>query len=243
MAYVTNNNIKINYKVEGEGKYLVLYHGLYGSLEDWYEYGYVDALKKRFKLILIDGRGHGESDKPYAYEEYSLYLRAMDVIKVLEKENIVQCSYMGYSMGGWIGLGLMKWFPSKINSLVLNSIHPFENDMISIGQVLNTLDKWVPESNFSEQRKERILKNDIEALRASVKEKREDNSDVLTNISIPCLMMAGEEDGIFELVKKGSMLSNRIQFASIPEADHLKALTMSEQVLLQVEKFLDYNNR
>ncbi len=239
MAFIINNNVKINYKVEGEGDCLVLQHGLYGSLEDWYEYGYVDALKKRFKLILIDARGHGKSDKPHISEEYSLYLRALDVIMVLDAEKIENCHYMGYSMGGWISFGLMNWFPSRINSFILSSIHPYENNMNSIQEVLNTIDIWVPKSSISDERKQRILQNDSEALWASVQDKREDNTEALRNIEVPCLVIAGEDDEIFTSVKEGSKLSNKIKFVPIPKADHISSLSMSVEVIMHIQNFLD----
>ena len=51
------------------GPPLVLMHWLTGSLEDWRVFGYVDALKESYRLILIDARGHGQSDShdPAAY--------------------------------------------------------------------------------------------------------------------------------------------------------------------------------
>jgi pimeloyl-ACP methyl ester carboxylesterase len=44
---------------------LVLQHGFTDSLETWYDLGYVEALKPQYRLILIDARGHGASDKPH----------------------------------------------------------------------------------------------------------------------------------------------------------------------------------
>ncbi|MCH7787371.1 MAG: alpha/beta fold hydrolase, partial [Chloroflexi bacterium] len=63
MPYADNNGVKIHYEVEGEGPPLVLQHGFTRSLQGWRDNGYVTALKDDYKLIMVDSRGHGASDK------------------------------------------------------------------------------------------------------------------------------------------------------------------------------------
>src|SRR5207237_3323115 len=65
MPYANNQGVRIHYRVEGEGLPLVLQHGYTQSLEHWYQCGYVDALKAHYRLVLVDARGHGGSDKPH----------------------------------------------------------------------------------------------------------------------------------------------------------------------------------
>ena len=66
MSYIVNDGIRVHYKIEGAKTKnpIVLVHGFLGSLEDWYEYDYVDKLKDDYCLILVDARGHGTSEKP-----------------------------------------------------------------------------------------------------------------------------------------------------------------------------------
>ncbi|TGE30933.1 alpha/beta hydrolase [Desulfosporosinus sp. Sb-LF] len=238
MAFILNDNVKIRYEVEGNGDCLVLQHGFFGSIEDWYEYGYVDNLKKKFQLILIDARGHGKSDKPHISNQYSLYLRALDVIKVLDAQKIERCTYMGYSMGGWISFGLMKWFEKRFNSFILDAIHPYENNMLSLRNAVMTLDILVPQYNISERHKMRFLNNDREALLASIEETRNDSTNILRNITVRCLMMAGENDEIYKKVKGSSELTNMIEFVTIPEADHGDSLYKSNLIIPNIERFI-----
>ncbi len=72
MSFVSNDGIRIHYEVEGNGPPLVLLHGLSDSIESWYEFGYVERLKDEFQLIMIEARGHGESDKPHDPAAYNL---------------------------------------------------------------------------------------------------------------------------------------------------------------------------
>jgi len=72
MPYVDNNGIRIHYQVEGEGPPLVLQHGFTSSMRRWYLHGYVDAMKSAYQLVLVDARGHGQSDKPHDPAAYDL---------------------------------------------------------------------------------------------------------------------------------------------------------------------------
>jgi len=117
MPYATNQNVRIHYQVEGEGLPLVLQHGFSNSLDTWYERGYVDLLKHDYRLILIDARGHGASDKPHDPEAYALQLRAGDIVAVLDQLHIAHAHFFGYSMGGWIGFGLAQYAPERFPAL------------------------------------------------------------------------------------------------------------------------------
>ena len=72
MPYVDNQGLQIHYHVDGEGPALVVLHWLTGNLKEWYDssISYIPELKKRNKLILIDARGHGASDKPHDPKSY-----------------------------------------------------------------------------------------------------------------------------------------------------------------------------
>ena len=106
MSYALNKGIKIHYEIEGEGEPLVLQHGFIGTLDDWHDYGYAEEFKKDYKLILIDARGRGLSDKPHRVEDYHLQTMVSDLVAVLNDLGIEKAHYFGYSMGG------ANWFPS-----------------------------------------------------------------------------------------------------------------------------------
>ncbi len=72
MPYAENNGVRIHYQVEWEDPPLVLQHGFRSSLKTWYDYGYVDTLQQDYRLLLLDARGHGASDKPHEPAAYAL---------------------------------------------------------------------------------------------------------------------------------------------------------------------------
>ena len=71
MPYADNDGIRIHYHIEGAGPPLVFQHGFSGSLVDWYANSYVEPLKAGHELVLIDARGHGQSDKPHDPAAYN----------------------------------------------------------------------------------------------------------------------------------------------------------------------------
>ena len=64
MPFATNQGTQIYYEVTGAGPPLLLFHGLTGSGVRWRDTGYVAGLQDHYQIILIDARGHGQSDKP-----------------------------------------------------------------------------------------------------------------------------------------------------------------------------------
>ena len=84
MPRVDNKGISIHYRVEGNGPPLVLGHGITDSSDVFYERGYVAALKANYRLVLIDARGHGQSDKPHEPLSYASEKVSSDIVSVLD---------------------------------------------------------------------------------------------------------------------------------------------------------------
>ena len=125
MPYADNEGIRIHYKTEGEGSPLVLQHWSLATMENWYDYGYVSALKNDYRLILLDARGHGGSDKPHTPDAYELEKRVEDIVAVLDDLGIAKAHYFGYSMGGWIGFGVARYAPERFRSLIIGGAAPY----------------------------------------------------------------------------------------------------------------------
>ena len=89
------------------------------SIETWHERGYVNALKDAHRLILVDARGHGASDKPHVTAVYTKEIQAADIVTVLEELKVQRADYWGYSMGGRIGFALAQYAPELFRSFIL----------------------------------------------------------------------------------------------------------------------------
>lgn len=246
MPYADNGSVRIHYQLEGEGPALVLQHGFTESLVDWYESGYVQVLRPDYRLILIDARGHGASDKPHDPEAYVLNRRAADVVAVLDALNIAKALFWGYSMGGWIGFGIAKYARERVHALVIGGQHPYARSMESLRHmvrrgitqgseafVAGMEEMFGPETA---ERKARLLSADLEAYLALAQD-RPGIDDILPTMLMPCCLYAGEIDPIYSEVEACSRHIPRVTFFSLPGLSHCEAYARSELVLPRVTGF------
>ncbi len=107
MPFFDNEGVKIYYEVEGEGPPVVLIHGFAASLEgNWKGTNWVKVLKDKYKVILLDCRGHGKSDKPVDPKQYGAHMTD-DIIKLLDHLSIKKANFFGYSMGSRLTMELL----------------------------------------------------------------------------------------------------------------------------------------
>ena len=112
---IKTNGIELNYTVEGNGPWLVMSHSLACDLTMWDEQAAV--LRRNFKVLRFDTRGHGASDAPEG--EYTLDMMAYDVHGLLQALSVERCHWVGLSMGGMIGQTFALKFPAMFASMVL----------------------------------------------------------------------------------------------------------------------------
>jgi pimeloyl-ACP methyl ester carboxylesterase len=108
-GYFTSfDNVKIHYEVLGNGKPILLIHGFTGSSSDWKNKPLADSLLANgFKLILVDLRGNGLSDKPNVSEAYTNNAEAKDLIGLMSFLGIQEYDAVGYSRGSIILASLL----------------------------------------------------------------------------------------------------------------------------------------
>lgn len=102
---------------------MVLIHG-YGAsvVTNWRMSGCIDALAAHYRVIALDLRGHGRSEKPLHASAYSTAQMAEDVLAVLDEEGIQQARIAGYSMGGMVALHLLLDFPERVRAAVIGGM-------------------------------------------------------------------------------------------------------------------------
>lgn len=108
--------VKIFYTDEGprDAAPVVLIHG-FGINADlqWRNSGVAQELAKDYRVITLDNRGHGLSDKPHEKEKYGIEM-ANDVIRLLDHLKIAKANVIGYSMGGFITMRLIASYPDRL---------------------------------------------------------------------------------------------------------------------------------
>jgi pimeloyl-ACP methyl ester carboxylesterase len=248
MPYANNDGIKIYYQVEGEGPPVVLYHWSFGTLDDWYDYGYVDDLKVDYQVILLDARGYGKSDKPHDIAAYQLEQRVSDITTVLDDLGIANAHFYGYSMGGWVGFGAAKHAPACFGSLIIGGQHPYAQNLQPLRNIIQYgadngheafVEMW--ERDFgalTREERERWFQYDFEALLA-VAQDRESLADVLPTMNMPCMLIVGEKDGAFEMAQKCLPQIPKGEFVTLAGMDHAGGFKRSELALPHIRDFLE----
>jgi pimeloyl-ACP methyl ester carboxylesterase len=246
MPYADNQGVHIHYETEGEGPPLVLQHWSVATMQDWVDYGYVTALRNDFRLILLDARGHGTSDKPRTPEAYELRKRVGDIVAVLDALEIEKTHYFGYSMGGWIGFGVAKFAPERFRSLIIGGAVPYAQSMDGLRQFIRVaiedgpeafITMWESENGaLSSEARQRMLGYDYETL-LTVAQDRESLEAVLPTMKLPCLFFAGEMDDT-QPIRECVRQITHATFFTLPGRDHSGAIRSREEVLPHLKCFL-----
>ena len=116
-GYAPVNGIKIWYASfgtkEARGEPVILLHGGLANANYWGNQ--VKALQSRYRVIVMDSRGHGRSsrdDKPYGYD-----LMASDVLALMDFLKIPKAAIVGWSDGAIIGLDIALNHPERLTKL------------------------------------------------------------------------------------------------------------------------------
>lgn len=113
---------KIYYEVKGEGKPVLLVHGFIVNSQSWKKTAlYKDLLETGYKVIILDQRGNGFSDKPHTPEAYENDAEAKDIMILLKKLHIKKYSAVGYSRGSIIVSRLLV-LDKKIKKAVMGGM-------------------------------------------------------------------------------------------------------------------------
>jgi pimeloyl-ACP methyl ester carboxylesterase len=111
--FTASDGVKIHYLEAGQGSPVVLIHGYTGTAEgNWFSNGVAEALAKNHRVVAIDCRGHGKSEKPHDPARYGPQM-AKDVIELMDHLQIDKAHVHGYSMGGLIVTQLLATAPAR----------------------------------------------------------------------------------------------------------------------------------
>ncbi len=259
MPYANNNGVRIHYETDGSGLPLMLQHSFSSSLDNWYKNGYAEVLRKDYKLILVDARGHGKSDKPHSVEDYRSDIVAGDYTAILDELEIQKAHFFGYSMGGRIGFqSLARHALSRLSSLIIGGATPYgtrtQAEREEYAMRLKALklgaekgmDAYI--ANFYEKAygpmppadRAEALKNDPQALFAirQAYEEWPSSGDIIAKLGIPVMVFCGGADPRFEMAEECVKRIRNAVFVPFAGLGHIQVMVRSELVLPHVKKCL-----
>ncbi|MDH5624261.1 MAG: alpha/beta fold hydrolase, partial [Candidatus Bathyarchaeota archaeon] len=215
------NGVKLAYYVYGEGEPTLVFVIAWIATAPFWVYQ-VNYFSQNFKMVTVDMRGAGESDKPADNYTLDLYVDDLNsIIKELQEKNIV---LVGESMGASIAIKYVTKYPGKVSKLVLmcgTPKHISTNDFPH-GLSLEVLHRWQTSLQESYSRGLRYFmevafpepgteylkewgfsmcqKTPEEiAINAANNFMKEDLRSLLGKISIPTLILHGENDMVCPL--------------------------------------------
>jgi pimeloyl-ACP methyl ester carboxylesterase len=180
MPFVTSRGSQIHYSLEGSGPLVILLHGLLSDAKSWKHWGVVDTLADGYRVACVDSLGHGLSDKPADESLYGLEARSRDVVAVIDDLGFATAHVLGYSMGGWLAVGVAKYHRDRLSSLIVGGwdiVHGPEAFGSSSTQV-----KWVAG-----------LEPGVRACWDALADRR-GARDSVVNSGVPVLFWSGRDD-------------------------------------------------
>ncbi len=130
MRKIQAGNLAVAISDTGDGPPVVLLHGLACGKRMWFHQ--IRALRRRFRVIAYDLRGHGQTDAPHSATEYSAAHLARDLVGVLDALDIKQAAIVGFSLGGGPALALAASRPERVSHLVLADVGAGADDPVKI---------------------------------------------------------------------------------------------------------------
>lgn len=217
---------------------VLLIHGFASNHEvNWVSTGWVETLlKSGYRVVAVDNRGHGRSQKLYRTEDYGAPIMAEDARRLLDHLGIRKAHVVGYSMGARISAFLVLRHPDRVASVTfaglgINMVRGMGERGDGIAEALEAPsleDVGDPEGRmfraFAEQ-----TKSDLAALAACMRSARVPITvEAVRSIERPVLVVVGTDDRVAgSAAELAALIPGAIAIA--PEGrDHMKTVGARE---------------
>ncbi len=223
----------IAYIDEGEGDPILLIHGFASNAKtNWIGPGWVQLLvDSGFRVIALDNRGHGKSQKFYEKSSYLLENMADDAAALLRHLKLQKAHVMGYSLGARISSTLAARFPDLVDKLILagngyNMIEgAFDSSEIHDGLAADSLDDVKTKIGLEFRTFAEATGSDLKALAACIMGGRSYIPKELFEALKPeTMVIVGTEDTVAVDGEKLASIIPNGHFEPIPKRNHMNAV-------------------
>ena len=233
MPSFNHGDVEIAYLDEGEGEPILLVHGFASSKNvNWVYPTWVSELRKGGRrVIALDNRGHGDSEKLYDPSQYSIPMMAGDVVALMDHLEIPRADVMGYSLGARMTAWLGARQPARLRSAILGGIGiglidgggPGEN--VAVALEAPTLDDVADPVGRTFRAFADQTRSDRKALAACLRGSRElMTREEAKSISVPVLIAVGTADEVAGSAEALGRIVPDSEVLDIPNRDHMRAV-------------------
>lgn len=244
-SFTASDGVRIHYLEAGQGSPVVLVHGYTGTAQgNWFTNGVAESLAKNHRVVAIDCRGHGKSEKPHDPAKYGPQM-CKDVLEMMDHLKIDKAHVHGYSMGGFIVTQLLAIAPERFITASYGGSGVPEVEEKYKDQVPADDPRRDPQQDEAEKTLRGNPDRDEDALRAvreySWKAGERGTID-LTTIKIPVLAINGEFDR--PIAKTHRMQRELANFKAVvlPGKSHLTAIMKGYVPQLYIDSLVDFVN-
>ncbi|PWH86143.1 alpha/beta fold hydrolase [Brumimicrobium oceani] len=208
------------YPNENTTKWVTFVHGAGGSSSIWFRQ--IRAFKNEFNVLLIDLRGHGESQVPVkqiSNEKYTFQFISNDILEVLDHLKIQKSHFIGISLGTILIRDLAERNPERVESMVMGGailkLNVRSKFLIGFGNVFKSVVPYIflyklfafvimPRKNHKESRS-LFVKEAKKLYQKEFKRWYKLTAELtpllrlfrMKDINIPTLYIMGEQDHLF----------------------------------------------
>lgn len=251
MTSIRINDINLAYTDVGTGPPIVLIHGYPFNRSLWTEQ--TESLNSKYRVVAPDLRGFGESDSSEGTA--TMARMAEDVAALMDALAIEQAVIGGLSMGGYVALAFARMFPARVKALVLadtraqadteegkQTRHQQAEKALSEGMAgiadamlpkLLTPDTVSKRPELVKRVRDMMLKTKPGGAAAALlgMAERDDQTEFISSIRVPALILVGREDAITPVADSEKMQSQieGSRLVVIENAGHVSNLEQTEQ--------------
>jgi 3-oxoadipate enol-lactonase len=262
MHSLRSDDAEIFYEIQGDGPPVVLLHPFPAHHEFWLPV--IPALQSRYRLILPDLRGHGESE--IGQGPALMAKHAADIARIMDAAGVGKAAFIVCSIGGYIVFEFLRRFRSRVSALALCDTRPQPDTTEARANRLKNADavleqgteqflkSMVPKLFGSTTVSSRpdIVEGALQMMRKMSPEdislvlrgmgERPDSTRDLKHINLPTLIVIGEED-MLSTAADGELMRQNIpgsRLKIIPKAGHYAPWERPEAVAPLLRQFLDF---
>jgi pimeloyl-ACP methyl ester carboxylesterase len=233
MPTFASDDVELFYIDEGEGEPILLIHGFASNIAaNWRDSSWIATLiHAGCRVIALDNRGHGKSEKLYEPHRYGAPEMAEDARRLLDHLGIPRADIMGYSMGARIAAFFVFKYSERARSVIFAGLGiNMVRGMVGSGPLAKALEAAsIDEVSNDTARSFRAFAeqtgSDLKALAACMRGPREKvTKEQLANITLPSLVAVGTKDVIGGSGEGLVALIPGARLLSIEGRDHMKAV-------------------